>query len=269
MYFGPADVISLQVTGLREGPKDSGPSNHELQPRPARSSIALGQEAFATIREVREAMELPSWINPVPRGFGTSEHGKLSADQWHTACTVLLPVSLILLWGNEDNRKLQMLNNFMDLVTAVVLAGMWRITPSLISAFEQHLQRYLSGLKELYKEAKIVPNHHLALHLPDFMRLFGPVHSWRAFAFERFNYILQRTNTNMTFGMAYQGHNQHYIDRSNTGEMESTFMKTSCRAANLKPMTQDPRITPVLAEFLDTYRSVSGEDERGMKEKVC
>ena len=145
-------------------------------------------------------MQLPSWINPVPRGFGTTEHGKLSADQWHTACTTVLPVALILLWGNDTGRKYQMLENFMDLATAVIFAGMWHISQAHIDTFETHLRRYLEGLKELYKEAKIVPNHHLALHLPDFMRLFGPVHAWRSFVFERFNYILQHMNTNMNFG---------------------------------------------------------------------
>ncbi|KAI0654589.1 hypothetical protein C8Q70DRAFT_883959, partial [Cubamyces menziesii] len=157
-------------------------------------------EAFASIHEVHESMQLPSWINPVPRGFGTTKHGKLSADQWHTACMTLLPVALVLLWGNETERKLRMLENFMDLATAVVLAGMWSISEAHIELFEMYLRKYLEGLKELYKEAKIVPNHHLALHLPDFMRLFGPVHSWRSFVFERFNYILQHMNTNLTFG---------------------------------------------------------------------
>lgn len=250
-----------------------GPSGGTAEPLPRQNDgPALGQEAFAAIREVREAMQLPSWINHVPRGFGTSEHGKLSADQWHTCCTVLLPIALILLWGNEKGRKWDMLKNFMDLATAVGLAGMWRISSSHITVFEEHLHRYLSGLKELYKEAKLVPNHHLALHLPDFMRFFGPVQSWRSFVFERYNYILQNMNTNLTFGVfssttqgsTQAGREAHAIARF-LGEMEGTFMRTACRAANLRPLLQDPRIALDLAEFLETYGSVSGEDERGMR----
>ena len=60
--------------------------------------------------------------------------------------------------------------------------------------------RYLQTFKRLFKEASIVPNHHLALHLPAFMHLFGPVHAWRSFAFERYNYMLQSINSNLTFG---------------------------------------------------------------------
>ncbi|KAI9061491.1 hypothetical protein FKP32DRAFT_1575884 [Trametes sanguinea] len=213
-----------------------------------RKAPALGREAFAAIREIREVMQLPSWINPVPRGFGTVEHGKLSADQWHTACTVLLPVALISLWGAEAGRKHDMLNNFMDLVTAVVFAGMWHLSPEHIDIFEAHMLRYLTQLKELYKEASIVPNHHYSLHLPDYMRFFGPVHGWRAFVFERFNYMLQRLNTNLTFG-----------------EMENTFMKSSCRASNLKALLQSAGLQDSLGEFLKTYRALSGEDERGMR----
>ena len=165
-----------------------------------RSNVAFGKEAFSAFRTVREAMELPSWINQVPRGFGTTEHGKLSADQWHTACTVVIPVALIWLWGCHQPRKWEMLSNFMDLVTAVVFAGLWRISPAHITVFEEHMLRYLHTFKKLFKEASIVPNHHLSLHLPAFMRLFGPVHAWRSFAFERYNYMLQSINSNLTFG---------------------------------------------------------------------
>ena len=147
-------------------------------------------------------MELPSWINQLPRSFGKTEHGKLSADQWHTACTVVLPVALIWLWGYdpERGRKWDMLVNFMDLVTAVVFAGMWRISPEHIDLFETHMRRYLETLVELFPEASIFPTHHLTLHLPDLMRLFACVLSWRSFGFERFNFLLQEQNTNLNFG---------------------------------------------------------------------
>ena len=64
------------------------------------------------------------------------------------------------------------------------------------------LKTYLDGVKELYKGAKIEPNHHAALHLTMFIALFGPVHAWRAFAFERLNYMMQSLNINNNFGMS-------------------------------------------------------------------
>ncbi|OBZ77000.1 hypothetical protein A0H81_03654 [Grifola frondosa] len=162
--------------------------------------------AFAAFREVRSMMEVPSWINPVPRGFGTSAHGKLSADQWRTACTIYLPVALILAWGGEKGRQWSMLSNFMDLVTAVVVASSRSISSEQIKVYEDYMLHYLQGLKVLYKESAIVANHHLALHLGQFLRHFGPVHAWRSFAFERFNYMLQKINTNLTFGKSLKPH---------------------------------------------------------------
>ena len=46
-------------------------------------------------------MELPSWLNAAPAAFGTTQHGKLSADQWRTVGTLNLPITLIRTWGAE------------------------------------------------------------------------------------------------------------------------------------------------------------------------
>jgi hypothetical protein len=59
---------------------------------------------------------------------------------------------------------------------------------------------YLENFKDLYKTLWLVPSHHIALHLGEFLCSFGPVHAWRAFTFERYNYLLQHENTNRKFG---------------------------------------------------------------------
>ncbi|EIW54249.1 uncharacterized protein TRAVEDRAFT_132588, partial [Trametes versicolor FP-101664 SS1] len=223
-----------------------------VQKPEARTRNALGRQAMASFRTVRASMELPSWVTPAPRGFGTTEHGKLSADQWHTTCTAVLPVALVLVWGSDtqaETRNFKMLCNFMDLVSAVILAGLLEITSEHITMYEQYMLRYLTTMKDLYKEATVKPNHHYALHIPHFMRLFAPVHSWRSFAIERFNYVLQRMNTNLT----------------HTGEMEATFMSTSCRAANLRSLLHNADILPYIEEFVSSYDTISGEDVRGMR----
>lgn len=145
-------------------------------------------------------MELPTWVNPAPRAFGTSEHGKLSADQWRTVALVNLPVTLIRTWGLESGRRYDMLVNFLLLAEAVGILGYLESDKPSLSLADELLHKYLSGVKELYKGAKIVPNHHIALHLTMFIALFGPVHSWRAFAFERLNFLLQTLNVNGNFG---------------------------------------------------------------------
>ena len=59
---------------------------------------------------------------------------------------------------------------------------------------------YLSGLKELFPEYTLHPNHHMALHLFDYLLLYGPVHSWWTFPFERLIGILQHISTNYKIG---------------------------------------------------------------------
>ena len=66
---------------------------------------------------------------------------------------------------------------------------------SRVEKFDRYMTLYVSGLVETFKHP-LVPNHHLSLHLRECLELFGPVHAWWAFPFERYNGILQHLNTN-------------------------------------------------------------------------
>ena len=145
-------------------------------------------------------MEHPSWLNPPPLSFGTTQHGKLSADQWRTVGTVSLPITLVRLWSSGDERHVAMLENFLQLVESVETMGLLEIDTERIARADELMMKYLEVSKELYTWAKVQPNNHLALHLGMFLTLFGPVHSWRSFVFERFNYFLQSLNINGKFG---------------------------------------------------------------------
>ena len=152
------------------------------------------------VRADMKATITPSWITPAPLDWGTPKRGKLSADHWKVICIIHLPITLIRLWGYDDGRKHDMLLNFMDLVMAVQIANMRIISEKHIILYEKLMMRYLIKFKSLYKDAKIKPTHHVSLHIGDFLRNFGPVHAYRTPAFERYNYMLQRENTNMKFG---------------------------------------------------------------------
>ncbi|KAI0715227.1 hypothetical protein C8Q76DRAFT_584388, partial [Earliella scabrosa] len=227
---------------------DTQSINEPLKIPRKRHGGALGINTLAAFREDRERMELPSWLNAAPAAFGTTQHGKLSADQWRTVGTLNMPITLIRTWGAEQARRLRMLTNFLDLVEAVETIGLLEITEEEIERAEIALEKYVAGLKSLYKEAKIQTNHHLALHLGVFIRLFGPVHSWRAFVFERMNYVLQSTKSSNIFG-----------------NMEISFMLHACRAATLRPLLRSPHLRPAMEEFIATHQRLSGEDRRGMR----
>ncbi|KAH9911732.1 uncharacterized protein BXZ73DRAFT_15955, partial [Epithele typhae] len=169
------------------------------------SKTALGKALASWITllgQLHEAMPktlLPSWMNPVPANVGLKVRGKLSADQWHTFCVVNLPIVLIPLWHGQGGRERDMLDNFMDLVTAIVIGGLLEMSEHWAQLYEEATSRYLQKALELY-HFDVTPNQHNALHIPFFFRLFGPLHSVRTFFSERKNFLLQRLNTNSRFG---------------------------------------------------------------------
>ena len=153
----------------------------------------------------------PSWLTSVPAQLGSASHGKLKVDQWRVLGTTFLPLSLIHLWQASDaennderaTRCARILDVTLSLLSAVAIALSHTTTHSHADVMQQHLLDYLQGLKELFPDYKFRPNHHMALHLPEYIKLFGPVHSWWAFPFERVIGMLQRISTNYKPGTRF------------------------------------------------------------------
>lgn len=162
----------------------------------------LGANLLSRIWEDNDRMSLPPWIGRLPPHIGSSQHGKLSADQFRVACTVNLVTSLVPIWGiaPEGTKWRMVLDNFMDLVAAVKIAHFRNLTPKHIDKYNILMHRYLRTLQQLYPHAPITSLQHMSLHLPQLMKEFGPVHAWRCFAFERYNGVLQNIPTNYKFG---------------------------------------------------------------------
>lgn len=161
------------------------------------SRDVLGRDILEAVWHDMACTELPSWMSPAPRNWGTAKRGKLTADQWKVVATVHLPITLMRLWGApQDGRRFLILCNFMDLSAAVQLAHQRIITEKHIDDYERLLQRYLSGMMVLFKDSKLQPIHHVSQHAGEFLRLFGPTHSVRTQGFERFNEKLGLQNTN-------------------------------------------------------------------------
>ena len=200
IYHTDDNVSELNQIGLDED------FIYPQLPRPQKSRnkerAVLGRQTLAEVWIDMSQTTLPSWIGRAPPKLGDGRHGKLSADQWRTACTVNLVITLVRLWGlkSHDDRKYQMLDNFMDLVTACKLAMMRKTTPRRIELFQQHMRRYLEGIKKLYVYSNLTPNHHLSLHLPKLFENFGPPHAWVCFIFERQLRWLKFIKTSNKFG---------------------------------------------------------------------
>ena len=140
--------------------------------------------------------ELPTWITPPPPDWGTTRRGKLSADHWRVISTIHLPITLIRLWHNGSLRKKEILQHFMDLVTAVRIANMRIISLGHVQAYNFHMTRYVENIRALYPDEHLKPTHHAALHIGDMLGLFGPNHSHSSPYYERYINLLHHINTN-------------------------------------------------------------------------
>jgi hypothetical protein len=88
-------------------------------------------------------------------------------------------------------------------MSAVVLASSRVTSPSIAAAYLSQMRAYMDGVKRLFPQYKFRPNHHMALHLHEYLCRFGPVHSWWTFPFERMIGMLERIPTNFKIGESF------------------------------------------------------------------
>lgn len=155
-----------------------------------------------------EHMCKPSWATSVPTTIGATGP-KLKSDQWRAVGSLQLPVTLIRLWsmdhpdGLRSQRRHELLNLTMSLLSAIAV-GTSRVTSSSnAQEFLSHLIHYRKELRRLFPNYKSHPNHHMAMHIPEYLCLYGPFHGWWAYPFERVIGMLQRVSTNYKPGKVY------------------------------------------------------------------
>ena len=166
-------------------------------------------KVISQIQQVIRETEVPSWLNSVPRNYGDTGAGVYKADEWRNLSTIFLPIALIFLWGKGAShpspviaaRLRRILDHTMLLVSAVSLACMRTMTPSRSAAYLEYMTRYIHDFLDIYVDIKPRPNMHMAMHIPHFLRLFGPVRSWWCFPFERLIGQIQRLLSNHKFGI--------------------------------------------------------------------
>ncbi len=166
------------------------------------------------MEEVRKDMQncvLPSSLHAALLDWGMPRRGKLSTDQWKMICSIHLPITLICLWGPDLGCRRAMLENYLDLVKAIETAHNRTVSVSHADSYDFHVHWYLKMARKLYKDFKMKPVHHMSLHLGDFMRRMGPVHSYRVPAFERLNFLMQQKNTNMKSGTGVFFKTAHWL----------------------------------------------------------
>ena len=211
----------------------------------------------------------PTWMSHAPKNWGTTQHGKLSTDNWRVICTVHLLITLIRLWGKKTGCMKDILAHFMDLVSAVHIANMQVTSPNHIQTYNTHIQWYTWKLKALFPDENLKPAHHAALHIRDMLHLFGPNHSHSGVHYEQYINFFHHMNTNEKIGEHRIGHSfscsiSH--DDLITGQLEATLLKTSARSANLCALLSDNEdIWDSMQDLITTMNKISQEDVHGFR----
>ena len=178
-----------------------GPLQPATNLEPARQPahpIMLDKNVLTQIRSDMSTTILPTFLSRAPLEVGSASAGSLTAEQWRTFCMVHLVVTLVRIWRilPTTDKRHRALINFVHLVVAARLGTTKQVTPYKIGCYEEAIHKYLTGLRTLFPDVALVPNHHLALHLPENLHAFGPVHSYWTFPFERCIRILRNVNSN-------------------------------------------------------------------------
>ena len=172
------------------------------------SGSILSAEEMKHLRSDISNMIIPSWLTSIPTNLGEANHGKLKADQWQTLGVTYLPVSLIRLWDSpealDDHHSQQhgkLLSVMLSLISAIIVASSRTTSQEKADLYFYHMTSYVNGLRELLPCYKFRLNHHMALHLGEYQRFYGPIYSWWAFPFKKLIGMLQRIPNNFQNGM--------------------------------------------------------------------
>lgn len=172
-------------------------------PRPK----TISTSDFRFIQEVIANTTTPSWVHHVPKNFGEKGAGSIKADEWRLLATIYLPIALVLLWGEQVGKNaahfLKLLIHSMPLFQAATIISRYTTSNTRSEALRDFIKHWLGNLQSLYPHTntpRTRTNPHVAMHLYDFLLLFGPALSWWAFPIERLIGQLGKINSNDHLG---------------------------------------------------------------------
>ncbi|MBW0506696.1 hypothetical protein O181_046411 [Austropuccinia psidii MF-1] len=157
-------------------------------------------------REKLAGLVLPDRIEGLPKDLGSVKHGKLKAMQWHSLWVFAIPLIILELFiDNVENigpksKRYRILQNTAFLVRCTNLITSWPIKQSTGRKFQQSYEKYNNTSQEIFKNLKVLPNHHYALHIPEQMETWGPMNGVAEFWGKRLVGALQKIKTNERFG---------------------------------------------------------------------
>lgn len=84
----------------------------------------------------------------------------------------------------------------MALLSAIAVVSSRKTSEENARMYMKYMQVYRGELARLFPNYKCHPNHHMAMHIAEYLLMYGPVHGWWAYPFERVIGMLQKVSTN-------------------------------------------------------------------------
>ncbi|KAJ7056513.1 hypothetical protein C8F01DRAFT_1309532 [Mycena amicta] len=248
VYKDTACLLQLSIEGTRETLFHAILSHTEvsedMEKVPARNLVKgkgpiLGKDVLDVFHANMGKTIMPSFIDPVPKNWGTTARGKLSAANWRTLFLIHFPTELIWLWKDNERggRMDEILHITLVLAEMVEIVGMKTTSPELAAQYLRCYEVFFSGILKLFRENQIAPWVHQLGHIAQNLKINGPSHSHQAQFYERHIHKLQETNTN-----------------NKPGQMQKTFLYSAARAANLMwALERDEATKSSVKRVLEVY----------------
>ena len=151
----------------------------------------LNMEHLRVAQSRMDHIELPSDIGRIPPkiAIGSDGFSNLTADQWKT---FIMIYSTTILWDMLDNNDRKILGHFVRACNLLVARF---ITEDDLREAQERLKDMAHLIENTYGPEFITSNIHLALHIPDCCRDYGPIYSFWLFPFERLNGYIGKERT--------------------------------------------------------------------------
>ncbi|MBW0469066.1 hypothetical protein O181_008781 [Austropuccinia psidii MF-1] len=153
-----------------------------------------------------DTLVLPTGVSTLGRNIGSAKHGRLKASQWLSLYTLVIPLVFPEMYMDghdkisiESNRG-KFLQNTGDLVQCTRIACTRSLKDGHAGRFYNAYNRYTMTSKYLFNNPNIKPNHYYALHIPEQLKIWGPLMGVAEFAGERMIGLLQNIPTNQKIG---------------------------------------------------------------------
>ncbi|GET53241.1 hypothetical protein GLOIN_2v1486519 [Rhizophagus irregularis DAOM 181602=DAOM 197198] len=153
----------------------------------------LTMEQLRVAQNRMDNIDLPSDIGRIPPkiAIGNDGFSNLTADQWKT---FIMIYSTSILWDMLDDNDRKILGHFVRACNLLVARF---ITDDDLKEAQERIKDMAYLIEYTYGPEFITSNIHLALHIPDCCRDYGPIYSFWLFPFERLNgYIGSYPNSN-------------------------------------------------------------------------